>query len=739
MVNTTVSPGSSTDPRPLSGEAHGRSALSRHAGALATVLLLLLAACGTDDPDGKDAKTAVDAGLDGAGGDGSDNDSGDDSADTGSGDAEDTGDDLGDADAEQPDVPIDVSECVTSTDCQDLSLSACQQAACEAGMCKAVKNPDACCTDADCDDKFECTLDKCDQDAHVCGNSAIVNCCSGKVTLLKTSFEQGGFEADFKDTPGAVNGNVHWQLSATRTHTGKTSLYFGNECHVYDNAATSEGGCKPTGDGTAVSTALATHEYALPKDKKVQLHFWLWLDAEPLYTTSLKVGDCKNPCPTGSTCALIAGASQCLPEKDVLQVNVLFGDKVLPVFNSTTIAKTTKGLWQHIAIDLSTWAGQPVKLQWAFNTGTGLKNGFEGLYLDDIVVETICAQGGALCNAKTACNDDANGCTLDGCSEYANSAGNGVCFYDKKVGCCANSGDCDDGNECTVDSCVGGLCQDTPDTSKAGCCKPDVLAVDEFDSGGLESWSSLSQNSMTIKWRVDGTGGIDPSTGKIGGSSLYFGNEQFTGYDDPALGKDIGPKGMLCTTPLQLKQGTLYNLVQFDLMLETEWTGQPTTGYANPPIAGKAKFDFFSVQVYAAGQFVEAWSSDAIFGSTEGKYLPVTVILDAWQGKLVQVCLAFDSGDGEQNSFGGVHIDNFAVKAACSKKACYFDNECSALACGACEVAACSPTGCACSKIANCCVADADCTDGDALCTTDTCGPDGACVFTPTGADGCPK
>ena len=54
--------------------------------------------------------------------------------------------------------------------------------------------------------------------------------------------------------------------------------------------------------------------------------------------------------------------------------------------------------------------------------------------------------------------------------------------------------------------------------------------------------------------------------------------------------------------------------------------------------------------------------TDAVFGTTDGKYIPVTVALDAWQGKTVQVCLSFDAGDGQQNNFGGVHVDNFVVK-----------------------------------------------------------------------------
>lgn len=710
--------------------AQGKRAGQGNLAALAVLLGLL----GCGDPakktEPKDANAAVDGSPDGT----TEADGGqpDVAVDSGAGsDASDIAEDLGPGDVgTDASDAVDASQCATATDCKDLTLSPCQQAACEGGTCKAVAKADTCCSDSDCDDKVECTADKCDTGLHACLHSLIVNCCSGKVTLLKTGIEQG-FEADFKDTPGPTNGNVHWQASTARAHSGKASLYFGNECHTYDNTQTGDDGCKAGGEATAVSTSLQTKEYVLPKDKKAQLHFWLWLDTEPSYATTLPVGTCKNPCPTGSTCALVAGSSQCLPEKDVLQVNLLTGAKVLPVFNSTSIGKTTKGGWQHIAIDLSEHAGEPVKLQWAFNTGTGLKNGFEGVYLDDIVVETICATSGAVCDAKTPCPEDGNACTLDACTGYSNATTAGVCFFDKKPGCCTTASDCDDGNSCTLDTCVSGQCQQAPDASQPGCCKSSILQVDDFDSGTLDAWTMLNLNSNSVKWRVDAKGGTGSS------ASLFFGTEALTGYDDPSLGKDTGPKGTICTKTFTLKAGTVYDQVTFDLRMESEWSGQPKGSYKNPPIAGKAKFDVLTVQVYSDGKFSDAWSSDAIQGTTDDKYLTITAGLDAWQGKDVQVCLTFDAGDGQQNGFGGVHVDNFAVKAACSKKPCYFDNECSGLTCGDCQAATCGASGCGCEKITGCCKVDADCTDGDDVCTTDSCGADGTCVFSKTGAEGC--
>lgn len=648
-------------------------------------------------------------------------------------------------------VPTDVPACVTGTDCTELTLTACQQPTCDAGVCKATLKPGTCCDDTHCNDQIDCTADTCDLAGHTCTFVAISNCCSGKVTFAKAGFEDGSpgdpkALGDLKASDAATNGNVGWKTSTHRARNGKGSLYFGNECHTYDNSMSVEAGCK-SGIGlagattpTAVTTALTSKEYALPQDKKAQLTFWLWLDAEPMYADTLPKGTCKTPCAAGSTCVSVNGASQCLPEKDVLQVNVLASDAVQPQFYSTAIGKTTKGQWQRIAIDLSAFAGKAVKLQWTFQTGTGLKNGFEGVYLDDVVVETLCAEG-ASCDDQTPCADDGNACSTEACTPYQNPAGKaaaaakaGVCLFDKAPACCTLAGDCDDGNGCTLDACQagvgGGKCSNVPDAAKPACCKPAVLLVDDFDGGDLSAWTQVGSNSNAVKWRVHSTGGVGKS------QALYFGDEAFATFDDPSLDK-VGPKGSLCTKPLTLKSGTLYDIVAFDLQLDTEWSGLPASAYKNPPISGQAKLDVLAVQVIANGAAAEVWSSDSVLGTTDGAFKPVTVVLDAWQGQTVQVCLTFDAGDGQLNGGLGAVVDNFAIKVACQKKACYFSDQCKNLSCNTCSPATCTDTGCACTKIPGCCVKDGDCNDGDDKCTTDKC-KDGACAFTATGADGCP-
>ncbi len=653
--------------------------------------------------------------------------------------------------------PLDIGKCVTATTCVDqLVLTPCQQAACDKGVCKAVPKPDACCSDADCDDIKECTTDKCDNISHLCINTPLVNCCSGKVTFSKAGFEDGTLES-LTPLEGPTNLGVHWQASTYRAHGGKTSLYFGNACHTYDNSMSPDNGCKSSKDAMAVSTQLTTADYALPKDKKAELHFWLFLDAEPPYADTLPKGVCKTPCNAISACVNINGTSQCLPEKDVLSLQVLTANQpAKAVFYSTQIGKTTKNAWQHMAIDLSAYSGQTIKLQWLFSTGTGLKNAYEGVYLDDVVVETICATAGTVCDDQTPCPDDNNGCSADVCTQYQNSNG-GVCFFDKKPGCCTLNSECDDGIACTIDTCTAGQCNQTPDASKPACCKSEILENNDFEGAAIDLWTALGSNSGVVKWRLHPKGGPETPPSQ----ALQFSDETFGKYDDAALGKEVGPKGTLCTPQLKLKEGTLFNLVQFDLFLETEWTGMLPANYKNPPLVGKNKFDYFAVQVYFENAFHEAWSSDVISGTTEGAWMPIVVSLDTWKGKTVQVCLSFDAGDGEVNDKLGPIVDNFVVKIACSKKPCYLDGECKNLNCGPCQTPQCTATGCACidlckaevcgaceapvcldnacacGKIPACCAVDSDCDDKD-VCTTDTCAANGKCFYVLSGAEGCP-
>lgn len=612
------------------------------------------------------------------------------------------------------DAAVDVAQCATASDCDGtLTLTACQQASCEAGECKASAKPlPFCCSDAACDDKDECTEDSCDPATSKCENKVDPKCCTGKQTMFKSGFEAASL-GDLKISDSAGNGGVTWSQSTARAHSGKASLYFGNACKTYDTSMTVDGGCKAGKDAQPVSSTLTSGEFLLPAGTVAHVQFWLWLDAEPPLTDSFPAGKCASACALNSACVVVNGVSQCLPERDVLNVNLLQGGKTIPLFSSLSIGKTTGGTWKQIALDLSAFGGSAAKLQWQFASGTALKNHYEGIYLDDVVIETVCAQNA--CSPTAPCAADGNACSADPCTPYNNGKnGAGACLYGAIPGCCADDGDCKDDNACTVDSCKQGQCSFVPDASKPSCCKPSVPFGDDFDGGSLASvgWTALEQNSTAVQWRL---------LSAASGSALAFANEDGSSYADSSLSEEVGAKGTLCSPSVQLKEGTLYNLLTFQLKLETEWSGADAKAYKNPPVEGLPKYDAFGVQVLVDSQLQPAWSSDAIYGTTEGKWQTITVSLDAWAGKKVQVCLSFDAGDGSKNDYSGAWIEDLAVKIACSKQACYLDSECAAKSCGACEQAKCdAAAGCVCAKVSGCCAGDGDCTDTDP-CTTDVC------------------
>jgi len=198
-----------------------------------------------------------------------------------------------------------------------------------------------------------------------------------------------------------------------------------------------------------------------------------------------------------------------------------------------------------------------------------------------------------------------------------------------------------------------------------------------------------------VKWR------IDPIGGKGKSKALYFGNAGFDGYADPALAKGVGAKGLACIDTVNPAKGTHYNLLEFELRLETEWSFLPSKRYKNQIAPGGKKFDHLEVLVDDGVKLQSAWSSDLIYGTTDGKWLKVTAVLDAWQGQKIKVCISFDAGDDQVNDKVGAHVDDLQVKVACTKKPCYFDGQCIG-PCSTCSAPVCAESGCKCMKEKGC-------------------------------------
>lgn len=761
--------------------------------ALALLLILGATGCSTDEPKadppvGED----TDAPLDAA--DGSvPTDAGptDVSADSGPGETDVK------VEADAADVPkADVPEIVCTSDVYCVSsygdtLSACETAVCDlqTSLCKKIHKVGTCCEDSDCDDEAACTTDSCNKGTNKCTNALIPNCdCEGKVQILDEGFEQGTL-GEFSAKEGAKNGNVKWQIDPKRHHSGTHALYLGNECYTYDNTQTAAGNCAPNlAGGPPVFSTLTTKSLNLPVGKPVIAQFWIWIAAEPKLSEELKDATgkvikqalpasdkCKPfPCDPGYSCVTLpkppetcdpacpAGqicqggqcipAAQCLPENDVLLVYLdVPGKGSTVVWDSSDLAKKSTDGWQHVVININQSAAgaKSVQVRWEFRTNNGNLNGFEGVWLDDVRVESLCATDTgpfSLCKAADGCPDDNNSCSADICTPYAaakQASSAGLCLYDMSPGCCVKDIDCNDKQDCTIDTCTlaadakpgeAGTCNNAPDASNPVCCQPVDLFADKFNQT-MSGWTPTGQ-SKTVTWHHTTK---DNASGE--GGAICFGNSNCDSYDDKTLKK---VSSLLCSKEFTIKAGTHYDKLSFKLKLKTEWSGQDAAKYKNPPCPSKDscldyKLDHLSAKLKIGGLFEQIWSSDSIAGTTEDKWKAIKLSLDPWKGKKASLCFEFDTGDSYANDKGAVFIDDVLLEVTCKDDVCTPETvveDCAGKA-GACESVACVASQCVVTKEAGCCVADADCDDGDA-CSTGKCNA-GKCEQTPDADPKCCK
>jgi hypothetical protein len=137
-------------------------------------------------------------------------------------------------------------------------------------------------------------------------------------------------------------GKVGWVVSNRRALSGSYSLYYGDPATGnYDNG--------DSNSGVATMPAIA-----LTAGKKAGLSFWLYMDTE-----------------SGSF--------------DTLVVNVN-GKAVW----SKDYTNVTMKQWQEIDVDLSSYAGQSVVIDFSFDTGDSISNSTEGTFIDSVTVYHNC-------------------------------------------------------------------------------------------------------------------------------------------------------------------------------------------------------------------------------------------------------------------------------------------------------------------------------------------------------------
>ena len=258
--------------------------------------------------------------------------------------------------------------------------------------------PGACQKPADCNDSDACTTDVCESGLCLYAPSGQAGCCGG--AAFSDSFDKGLSAWVVKDTAAAIGqGGIVWNAAALTGKDGKprhtsppNAAYFGlpdTPC-----AAAPAAKCPSYDNGKPVGATLTSVEFLVPKAAQATLSFQLLLDVDP---------------------SLDQLTVAVLPATGVKQV-LWQKTKALPT--GTTAAK-----FQVQTVDLTKFAGQKLKLEFAFDSATSFNNAGEGVYLDDVLVTTVCAAGQAtgkgLTNATffgtwVAADDDAWAVGADG-------------------------------------------------------------------------------------------------------------------------------------------------------------------------------------------------------------------------------------------------------------------------------------------------------------------------------------
>jgi hypothetical protein len=400
------------------------------------------------------------------------------------------------------------------------------------------------------------------------------------------------------------------------------------------------------------------------------------------------------------------------------------------VFTSVDVQKTTGGSFMRFAGDLSRWAGQTIALRLFFDSQDEVANFYEGVYVDDLKVETTCVdQAHPVCQTGSTCPDDGLLCTNDACLSFCNAKDKGICEYLPVPSCiepeCTSENvvdKCQVTGECDVASCPSGFCEYRTLPPEV-CCNRTLLFTAPFD-GGLDGFSAQTVPAGSdVRWQLSTKRSVS------GGSSLYYGN-----LDGPNFAGDLPTIGEATSSP-QVLPAQGYSFLSFQLFLSTEFDDLTGANY-NP--LGRDRFEVIVVE--AAGSTDEVlttvWSSDNVNGTTRKQFVPVGIDMTRFAGRTVRLRFRFDPVDAVMNDYEGVYIDDLNLSHdPCVLRDCKGIYDCSID--GFCRTGSCSSELCATfdTGAVGCCLQTADC-DDENQCTIDGC-IGGRCFNVPKDGDGC--
>lgn len=159
-------------------------------------------------------------------------------------------------------------------------------------------------------------------------------------------------------------------------------------------------------------------------------------------------------------------------------------------------------------------------------------------------------------------------------------------------------------------------------------------AVYCFDDGTTEGWTidNTAGPGQDGLWNVDNSRSTSPSY------SLHYGRGSSSDYD-------IGGRHSGTVTSPSI---TLPSSGTMDLELEV-WREVEVS------IHGE---DAFTVSILPSGDLLYSVAAD---GGTGGVFESISLDLSAYAGDTVQIVFSFDTGDGQNNGFEGVYVDDVSI------------------------------------------------------------------------------
>jgi hypothetical protein len=557
--------------------------------------------------------------------------------------------------------------------------------------------PGACCADADCDDHDACTTDRCDTNACVhdpldcddanpctddacvpgegCRHASVPGCCAaGSAQILQElDFDEGLDELTLELFGASSPTPGTWHASSLKYHSPGLSLHFG----------VPEAGNYD--NGKRVAARALTPPVALPGNRLAELTFWIWLDVEP--------GDAT----------------------DLFGVSALTGGRRLPLFEKRA----------------------DLRLEFAFDSVSGDENDFGGIYLDDVVVSSICTpptcagaadcSDGLPCTAES-CDPEGGSCAFsyaDGCCLSALDCRDGdACTLDLCDGdtcrwqastdpeCCNSDADCSDVDACTTDSCLDGLCQHHP-SGAAGCCHVDAdcddgdaCTHDTCVEGGCVLMNACCEADLdcddgdpicTNDVCVEGTCVRQP-TGITGCcvstlAELAFDDGSAGGLvlqnSNPVVGWHVfGAAGASSAPTPALYYGDSSDPVHLDYDSGAASWGTATLALALEPAGStitlrfeaffdtEATTDFDTLTFTLVQEEARYLLWDKTLLATTQAWTPYEIDLSAFAGQSGDLEIRFDTIDDTSNQGEGVYVDNLTVTSSCTVRACEVDADC---------------------------------------------------------------